>query len=58
MFLTLSKTHFYEKRGLDVYCKSNYATFYLKLREDFYISGRDIGLCKVLPVEKITKSSS
>ena len=29
-----------------------------ELREDFYISGRYIGLCKVLSAEKITKSSN
>ena len=53
-----SKKHCYKKRGSDIYRKSNYATFYRKLREDFYISCRDNGLCKVLSVQKITKSSN
>ena len=53
-----SKKHCYKKCGSDTYRKSNYATFYLKLREDFYIAGRNNGLCKILSAEKITKSSN
>ena len=33
------------KRGSDIYKKSNHGTFYLKLRQDFYISGSDKWLC-------------
>ena len=46
------KALLYEKRGSDIYQKSNYVTFYLKPNQDFCISGSDNGLDKVLSVEK------
>ena len=33
----MKKKHCYKKGGSDIYQKSNYATFYVKLRQDFCI---------------------
>ena len=58
-FLTLikpwKKKHCYKKCASDIYRQSNYATFYLKLRQDFCISDSDNGLCKGLSVKKSLK---
>ena len=51
--INFEKKHYYKKRGSDIYRKSNYATFYIKLRQDFCISGCDDNkVYKVLSVEK------
>ena len=53
LYLTLKKKHYYTKRGSDIYRKSHYATFCIKLRQDFCISGYDDNkVYKVLSVEK------
>ena len=57
-FLTLKKKALLQETWIsDINRKSNYATFYLKLRQDFYIWGNGSGLYKVLSFGKITKSS-
>ena len=50
--INFKKALLYEKRGSDVYQKSNYVTFYLKPIQDCCISGRYNELDKVLSVEK------
>ena len=59
LYLTLKKKHYYKKRGSDIYRKSNYATFYIKLRQDFCISGCDDSKVykDLISRKKITKSS-
>ena len=61
-FSTLKKALLqYKKRGSDIYRKSNYAAFCLKLRQDFcyksVIKAVTCGLYKILSFGKITKSS-
>ena len=51
----MKKKHCYKKRGSDIYRKSYYATFYLKLRQDFCISRSENGLYKVFAVKKKKK---
>ena len=57
MYTTLinfEKKHYYKKRGSDIYHKSNYAAFYIKLRQDFCISSCDDN--KVYKVLSVTKN--
>ena len=53
--LNFEKKHYYKKRGSDIYRDPSIAnlTFYIKLRQDFCISGCDDNkVYKVLSVEK------
>ena len=44
--MKFEKKHSYKKRGFCIYRKSNHATFYIKLHQDFCISASDTSYVK------------
>ena len=45
-FCNFEKKHCYKNRGSDIYRKSNYTTFYLKLYQDFFFQAVTTGYIK------------